>query len=88
MEAATTSWLATAGYSGGAYPCDAPSRRTAESKIAISPFATLSRKVPQVPTLKKVVAPHRASSSMAIAVDGAPIPVDTQLIGAPLYTPV
>jgi hypothetical protein len=35
-----------------------------------------------------VVAPHRASSSIAIDVEGAPMPVDVQVIGTPWYTPV
>jgi hypothetical protein len=56
--------------------------------MAMSPFATWSWNVPHVPILMNVVAPTRASSSMAIAVEGQPIPVDVQLIGTPRYTPV
>jgi hypothetical protein len=49
----------------------------------MSPFCTSSWNVPHVPTRMKVSAPHRASSSMAIDVDGAPMPVDVHEIGAP-----
>ena len=50
----------------------------------MSPLRTRSWKVPHVPIRTKVVAPTRASSSIAIAVEGHPIPVDVQLIGTPL----
>ena len=42
-----------------------------------------SWKVPAVPSRRNVVAPHRASSSIATDVEGAPIPVDVQEIGTP-----
>ena len=38
---------------------------------------------PHVPIRTNVVAPTRASSSSAIAVDGAPIPVEVHEIDAP-----
>ena len=53
----------------------------------MSPIATWSRNVPQVPMRMNVVAPTRASSSSAIDVDGAPIPVEVHEIGAPSYVP-
>src|SRR3990172_3037507 len=54
----------------------------------MSPLATRSWNVPHVPIRTNVVAPTRASSSIAIAVEGQPIPVDVQLMGTPLYLPV
>ncbi len=54
----------------------------------MSPTATWSRNVPHVPIRMNVVAPTRASSSSAIEVDGAPMPVDVHEIGVPLYVPV
>src|SRR3990170_6353240 len=54
----------------------------------MSPWATRSWNVPHVPIRTNVVAPTRASSSIAIAVEGQPIPVDVQLMGTPLYLPV
>src|SRR5262245_31003596 len=54
----------------------------------MSPTRARACNEPQVPIRMNVVAPTRASSSSAIAVDGAPIPVDVQEIGTPRYTPV
>jgi len=83
IAAVTTSWCAAAGYSIGAYRRDAPSWRSAESKIATSPIFARCWSDPHVPARRNVVAPTRASSSRAIAVEGAPIPVEVQLIGTP-----
>src|SRR5919198_201445 len=54
----------------------------------MSPGRTRSWNVPHVPIRTNVVAPTRASSSIAIAVDGQPIPVEVHEIGTPLYVPV
>src|SRR5262245_24695788 len=54
----------------------------------MSPGRTRSWNVPQVPIRTNVVAPTRASSSIAIAADGQPIPVDVHEIGTPRYAPV
>src|SRR5919204_4868477 len=54
----------------------------------MSPVRTRSWNVPHVPIRTNVVAPTRASSSIAIAVDGQPIPVEVHEIGTPLYVPV
>ena len=54
----------------------------------MSPLCTRSWNVPHVPIRTNVVAPTRASSSIAIAVEGHPIPVDVHEIGTPRYVPV
>ena len=83
-----TSILATAGYSIGANSRLVPSIRMAPLAITISPPITSSCMPPQVPTLKKVSAPHFESSSIAIAADGPPIPVDVTLTFTPSRVPV
>src|SRR4029453_4410033 len=65
-----------------------PSQRAGESKIAMSPLRTRSWNVPHVPIRTNVVAPTRASSSIAIAVDGQPIPAEAEESGTPRYVPV
>jgi hypothetical protein len=56
----------------------------AASKMTMSPIRIESRKVPAVPTRMKTRAPQRASSSMAIEVEGAPMLVEVHEIGTPL----
>ena len=69
----------TAGNSIGAYSLLVPSILIAPVDTTISPLFTSVCIPPQVPILINVSAPHLQSSSIAIAADGPPIPVDVTL---------
>ena len=62
--------------------------RTAPVATTTSPDWTSVRMPPQVPTRRKVVTPSWASSSMAMAAEGPPIPVEQTLTGWPSRAPV
>ena len=78
----------TAGHSMGAYSRLVPSMRTAPVATTTSPLWTDRSIPPQVPTRTKVWTPMLASSSMAMAAEGPPIPVDTTLTRSPRRVPV
>ena len=59
-----------------------------EDLTTYSPPSIFSCIPPQVPTRKNVCAPHLESSSMAIAADGPPIPVEVTLTLTPSNVPV
>ena len=56
--------------------------------ITMSPPITSVCIPPQVPTLRKVSAPDLLNSSIAIAADGPPIPVDVTETLTPSIVPV
>ena len=56
--------------------------------MTFSPTLVYSCIAPEVPILTNVEAPTLANSSMAIAVEGQPIPVEVTVTGLPLYSPV
>ncbi len=87
-RAQVTAKSATAGYSMGAYSRLVPSMRTAPVATTTSPLFTSSRMPPQVPTRRKVCTPIWCSSSMAMAAEGPPMPVDTTLTRSPSSKPV
>ena len=87
MAFITSTW-GTAGYSMGAYSLLVPSMRIAPLATTISPPSTSSCIPPQVPTRRKVWAPHLDNSSIAIAADGPPMPVDVTLTFTPSMVPV
>ena len=72
----------------GAYSRLVPSMRTAPVATTTSSLWTDSSMPPQVPTRIKVWAPRLASSSMAMAAEGPPMPVDTTLTRSPSSSPV
>ena len=72
----------------GAYSRLVPSMRTAPVATTMSPLVTSSLMPPQVPTRTKVSAPRFASSSMAMAAEGPPIPVEVTLTFSPRRVPV
>lgn len=72
----------------GAYSRLVPSIRTAPVATTTSPLWTSRWMPPQVPTRTKVSAPRLHSSSMAMAAEGPPMPVDTTLTGSPRRVPV
>ena len=72
----------------GAYSRLVPSMRTAPVATTRSPLFTSRRMPPQVPTRTKVSAPKLDNSSIAIAAEGPPIPVDTTLTRSPKSVPV
>ena len=78
----------TAGNSIGIYCGEVPSCLTAPFAITKSPTLVCSCIAPEVPILTKVFAPILANSSIAIAAEGQPIPVEVTLTGRPLYVPV
>ena len=65
-----------------------PSCRTAPVAITQSPAKTFKLIPPQVPILIKVSAPQATNSSMAIAADGPPIPVEVTETFSPDIYPV
>ena len=67
----------------GIYCKDVPSCRTAPFAMTKSPTLVWSCIAPEVPSLTKVLAPIFANSSIAIAAEGQPIPVDVTLTGLP-----
>ena len=77
-----------AGYSGGAYSRLVPSWRTAPVAITQSPARTRRSMPPAVPTRMKVSAPTANNSSIAIALDGPPMPVEQTLTRSPSRRPV
>jgi len=78
----------TAGTERGRYCREVPSSRTVAVEITRSPRATFIWSAPAVPTLMKVSAPMRASSSTAIAAEGQPIPVEVTETRTPSTSPV
>lgn len=72
----------------GAYSRLVPSIRTAPVATTTSPLRTSRRMPPQVPTRTKVWVPRLASSSMAMAAEGPPMPVETTLTFSPSREPV
>ena len=72
----------------GAYSRLVPSMRMAPVAITTSPARTLADMPPQVPTRTKVWAPIWISSSMAMAAEGPPMPVEQTLTFSPSSTPV
>ena len=88
FSADTTSKVATAGYSIGAYSRLVPSARTAPVAITTSPPFTSREIPPDVPMRMNVSLPHLYSSSTAIEALGPPIPVLTTLTFSPRSVPV
>ncbi len=72
---------ATAGYSSGAKCWLAPSSRTAPVVTMTSATSMSLWIAPVVPTRRNVRTPSCASSSVAIDVDGPPMPVEQTTIG-------
>ena len=67
----------------GAYSLLVPSIRIAPLAITTSPLITFVCMPPQVPIRIKVSAPDITSSSIAIAAEGPPMPVDVTLTFTP-----
>ena len=65
-----------------------PSVLTAPEAITRSPSLTSGWVAPQVPTRRKVWTPSSRSSSIPIAADGPPMPLETAETGTPLTLPV
>ncbi len=86
-RAATSSWSATAGYSGITYVLLVPSSRTAPVVTTRSPSASSGESPPLLPTRRKVCAPSLISSSRITAVPGAPMPVEAAHSGTPVPLP-
>src|SRR4029077_8864126 len=87
-SALTTSSDATAGYSSGTYPFGVPSLRTAPVAMTRSPILISGCAAPHVPTRRNVCTPSSFSSSIAIATDGPPMPVDIADTVVPPSVPV
>ena len=77
LRAMTTPGVAAAGYPKGTYWVLVPSILTAASAIIIEPTPTEGVMAPHVPTRIITSTPSLASSSMAMAAAGPPIPVLT-----------
>ena len=63
-------------------------KTTKEGRAMNKPLRTSSCIPPHVPTRMNVSAPHLTSSSIAMAADGPPIPVDVTLTFLPSSVPV
>ena len=92
-EKACTRWdskekSGTAGNASGMYSCVVPSMRTAPVGRIRVPGTKCGCMPPQVPMRRNVSAPHCTSSSIAMAADGPPIPVEVTLTGTPSKNPV
>ena len=72
----------------GAYSMLVCSKRTAPVATTMSPDFTSNAMPPQVPVRMKVSAPHLCSSSMAIAAEGPPMPVEQAVTFSPSSMPV
>ena len=88
INALVVSASATAGNSGGTYSFVVPSALIAAQGTTKSPALISFLRAPQVPIRIKTSAHKLTSSSMAIAAEGQPTPVETAEIGIPLYLPV
>ena len=77
-----------AGKLSGRYAWAVPPARIAPLTMTGSPMSMPSRRARADPTRMKVSAPQRLNSSMAMAVDGPPMPVEHTLTGTPSYVPV
>ena len=72
----------------GAYSREVPSIRTAPVAMTRSLLWTGRAMPPQVPVRTKVSAPMAASSSMAMAAEGPPMPVEHTVTFSPRRVPV
>ncbi len=61
-----------------------PSSLTAAEQITKSPNLILGWTAPADPILMRYLAPQDINSSIAIAADGPPMPVEATVIGTPL----
>ena len=78
---------ATAGNSMGRYSFEVPSARMAPVTTTTSPPMTSRLMPPQVPMRMKLFTPSRCSSSMQMAAEGPPMPVEQTMTFTPSKKP-